>query len=294
MTVIPDLANATPEQMRALQLKELEILKYLRQVCEANDLLFWLAGGSAIGALRHHGFVPWDDDVDVFMPRADYERLYAQWDQLSPNKQYSLCRSDDTHNYRHAAMTLNDNNTTFINFRTADQDVNQGIGIDILPMDLMAETKFQRAKQRFCAILFSIYINQRLPDNQGKVLRAMTGMPLAIVRSEKARIRLWQWAEKHMTKPSYGKSQTAVELVTGLKAMLRPLNRSWFKQTKLVPFEDTQMPVAQGVDAYLRLIFGDYMQMPPADQQKAKHHTAMIDTQTPYTQYRGKYYLVKE
>jgi lipopolysaccharide cholinephosphotransferase len=294
MTVIPDLADATPEEMRALQLKELEILKYLRQVCEENHLLFYLAGGSAIGALRHQGFVPWDDDVDVFMPRKDYETLYSKWNQISSKKQYQLCRSDDTHNYRHGAMTLNDSQTTFINFRTADQDVNQGIAIDILPMDLMAETSFRRAKQRFCAILFSIYINQRLPDNQGKVLRALTGLPLALIHSPKARIRVWKWAEKHMTKPSYGRSQTSVELVTGLKAMLRPLPSQWFKSTKLVPFEDTQMPVAEGVEDYLHLIFGDYMQLPPKDQQKAKHHTALIDTETSYTNYRGKYYLVKE
>lgn len=294
MTVIPDLAAATPAQMHALQAKELEILKYLRTVCEANHLQFFLGGGSAIGALRHHGFVPWDDDVDVFMPRADYERLYQHWDAYSPNKQYSLCRSSRDQNYRHAAMTLNDDQTTFINFRTADQDVNQGIGIDILPMDLMAETATQRLKQRICAILFSIYINQRLPDNQGKVLRALTGLPLSIVRNPKTRYRMWKWAERHMVKPSFGESQTAVELVTGLKAMMRPLPRKWFKDTKLVAFEDTQMPVAIGVDSYLRLIFGDYMQMPPADQRKAKHHTAMIDTETPYTAYRGKYYLVEE
>ncbi|MFD1484001.1 phosphorylcholine transferase LicD [Lacticaseibacillus baoqingensis] len=294
MTVIKDLSQATPAQMQALQAKELEILKYLKQVCDANGLSFFLAGGSCIGALRHHGFIPWDDDVDVFMMREDYERLARDWSKLSPNPQYELCRSDATHNYRHAAMTLNDSETTFINFRTADQDVNQGIGIDILPMDRLATSAFARFKQRANAVIFSIYINQRLPDHQGKLLRMLTGLPLALVKSPKRRYQLWHHAEARMIKPSLKASPAAVELVTGLKAIMRPLDAAWFEQTQLVPFEDTQMPVPIGYDQYLTLIFGDYMSFPPKSDQKAKHHTAIIDTERSYREYKGQYYLVED
>jgi lipopolysaccharide cholinephosphotransferase len=294
VTVIKDLSQATPEQMQALQAKELEILKYLKQVCDANGLSFFLAGGSCIGALRHHGFIPWDDDVDVFMMREDYERLARDWSKMSPNPQYALCRSDATHNYRHAAMTLNDSETTFINFRTADQDVNQGIGIDILPMDRLATSAFARFKQRANAVIFSIYINQRLPDHQGKLLRTLTGLPLALVKTPARRYRLWHNAEARMIKPSLRPSDTAVELVTGLKAIMRPLKNSWFAQTKLVPFEDTEMPVPVGYDQYLTLIFGDYMSFPPVADQKAKHHTVIIDTARSYREYKGQYYLVED
>lgn len=294
MTVIKDLSKATPEQMHTLQQKELEILKYLKSICEQHDLKFWLAGGSCIGALRHHGFVPWDDDVDVFMMREDYEKLSANWHQYTTNPQYELCRSDATHNYRHGAMTLNDSQTTFINFRTADQDVNQGIAIDILPMDRLAPSKLASLKQRLNAVIFSIYINQRLPDHQGKVLRYLTGLPLSLVRSEKARYRMWKHAENQMIKPSFGSSTVAIELVTGLKALRRPLPARWFEKTVMTPFEDTEMPVPIGYDDYLSLIFGDYMSFPPKTDQQAKHHTVIIDTERSYRQYRGKYYLVEE
>ena len=69
----------TPELLRELQLKQLDMLVYFRDFCEKNNLTFYLIGGALIGALRNGGFVPWDDDVDVFMPRKDYEQLKKLW-----------------------------------------------------------------------------------------------------------------------------------------------------------------------------------------------------------------------
>lgn len=294
MTEIRNLSTASSEQMRSLQKKELEILKYLKKICEENNLKFFLGGGSCIGSLRNQGFIPWDDDVDVFMMRKDYERLYRNWDTYSQNSQYSLCRSDKQHNYRHAAMTINDNKTTFINFRTQDEDVNQGIAVDIIPIDFLADHFLQRCWQRYNAIIFSIFINQRLPDNQGKLLRLLTSFPLTIIKNPQRRYRIWRKAERRMVSYSLKGGQYAVELVTGLKAIMRPLKPEWFKDIKYVKFEDTEMPVAVGADAYLKLIFGNYMQLPPVNDRVAKHHTAYIDTENPYTKYKGKYYLVRK
>lgn len=294
MTVIRDLSKATPDEMFELQKKELQILKYLKKICKRNNLKFFLGGGSCIGAIRHNGFIPWDDDVDVFMLRNDYEKLYANWDEYSRNSKYSLCRSDETHNYKHAAMTINDNETTFINFRTENEDVNQGIGVDIIPIDYLSDNLFLRFWQRLNAISFSIYVNQRLPDNQGQILKVLTRIPLSIVKSPHTRYKIWKFNEKQMTRYSIKKSRNAVELVTGLKAIFRSLNPEWFDATVNRKFEDTYMPVAAGFDEYLNLIFGDYMKLPKIKERKAKHHTILIDTNTSYLEYKGKYYLRKE
>lgn len=286
-----DLSNATPEEVRQLQIKELEILVYLKEICQKNNLQFFLAGGSCIGALRHEGFIPWDDDVDIFMPRDDYEKLAKNWEDFSDNSKYSLCKSDSTHIYKHAAMTVNDNDTTFINFRTIDQDVNQGIAVDIIPMDYLADGFFKRSWQRLNAVLFSIFINQRLPDNQGKVLRALTGLPLWLVKGESARYKIWSYCEKQMIKYSNPDSKNMVELVTGLSAIFRPISKKWFDNAVYKKFENTEMPVPVGYDEYLTLIFGNYMEMPPESSRKAKHHTAIIDTEVPFEEYKGTYYL---
>lgn len=292
MTKIVDLSKASDEEIRALQAKELEILKYVANICKENNLKFFMCGGTCIGTIRHHGFIPWDDDVDIFMLREDYEKIYRNWTEYSKDPKYAICRSDESHNYHHAAMTVNDSETTFINFRTQDEDVNQGIAIDIIPIDHLAPTVLGRFSQRLNAILFSIFINQRLPDHQGKLLRFLTAGPLKIIRSPKRRYLIWHNAERRMTK-AYPASTELIELASGLKGLFRPFDPEWFASSKMMPFEDTKMPVMIGYDEYLTLVFHDYMKMPPKSEQLAKHHTVLIDTETPYEAYKGSLYLTK-
>ena len=66
----------------ALQEKSLEIFKYFQKLCKENGLRYWVGGGTLIGAMRHQGFIPWDDDIDVFMPRPDYEKFYEIWNRV--------------------------------------------------------------------------------------------------------------------------------------------------------------------------------------------------------------------
>ena len=82
----------TPELLRELQLKQLDMLVYFRDFCEKNNLTFYLIGGALIGALRNGGFVPWDDDVDVMLPREDYEKLYKLWHEQAQTEDFDFSR----------------------------------------------------------------------------------------------------------------------------------------------------------------------------------------------------------
>ena len=90
-----DKVELTPELLRELQLKQLDMLVYFRDFCEKNNLTFWLIGGGLIGALREGGFVPWDDDVDVMLPREDYEKLPALWREQGMDGRFRLLKTDD-------------------------------------------------------------------------------------------------------------------------------------------------------------------------------------------------------
>jgi len=109
-----------------MQDKILDILKYFISVCEQNDLHYWLAAGTCLGALRHQGFIPWDDDLDVFMPREDYEKL---WSLLGgkADSHYLLCRTTREKNYHHRVMQIVDLETTFINTRCRNEDIEHGV-----------------------------------------------------------------------------------------------------------------------------------------------------------------------
>ena len=94
--------NSNGVQIREIQDKLLEILLYFQLFCQQNGLRFVLAGGTCLGAVRHSGFIPWDDDVDVFMLREDYERLPSLWAQNADTEHYACVRSDERINIHHS------------------------------------------------------------------------------------------------------------------------------------------------------------------------------------------------
>ena len=97
--------------IRDMQNRMILILKYFIQLCESNGLRYWCAGGTMLGAVRHKGFIPWDDDIDVFMPRSDYERLFELWPKIGDLKNYCLCRTTKDKMYHQTDMQLVDINT---------------------------------------------------------------------------------------------------------------------------------------------------------------------------------------
>lgn len=106
--------NLSYDDLRSLQLKSLEILLYFKKFCESHGLTFYFCGGCCIGAIRHQGFIPWDDDIDVFMPRDDYEKLFKIWDKYADTKRYSCCRTTREKFIGNVMTTVVDNNTEVI------------------------------------------------------------------------------------------------------------------------------------------------------------------------------------
>ena len=279
-----------------LQDKMLDILKYLIAVCDQHHLRYWLAGGSCLGALRHEGFIPWDDDLDVYMPRGDYEKL---WDLMGKGKtdgKFKLCRTTENINYHHRVMQIVDLETTFIHSRNKDEDLEHGVYIDIIPIDACPNSAFASLAQFFHAVIFSVYnIQCKAEYNGGKLTKLMnlvTSMLLRLVRSPKARTRLWQRAEKKMTRYDWNKAKNIKCITSQFHELVTAFPKEWFEGTRLVPFEDTQVSVPVCAEKYCEAMYGNYMQLPPKDKQVVRHHTEYIDLDHSYTQYKGKYYCM--
>lgn len=274
-----------------LQQKSLEILKYFQKLCKENGLRYWCGGGTCIGAIRHQGFIPWDDDIDIFMPRPDYEKLYRIWNEVADTDRYALCRTTRERNNHQTDMQLVDLNTTFINRHSVNEDIMHGVSIDIMPMEGCPHSKVKQLLQIYHSVIYSVFNVQRLPDHQGKILRAMTKLVLRAVSAPDKRYALWKKHEKLMSQYDFDQADYVKETITSFRALFYTYPRGYF-ETKEVPFEDIMIPVPIGYHKYLTRIFGDYMSMPPEEQRCTKHDIVYLNLDESFQRYKGVYYCV--
>lgn len=285
--------NYSEDEIKKIQEKSLEMALYFQKFCKENDLLFYFCGGCCIGAIRHQGFIPWDDDVDVFMPRPDYEKLKKLWNEKADIKRYTMVDSDEDYIDRNLFLNIRDNETTFIRPYQTDLDISHGLILDVLPIDGYPSSKLKRKMQMLWATIYSVYRSQRIPENHGKLMTLAGKMALAIVPTFKMRYRVWKYAEKQMTKYPIQECSAVTELCAGPHYMKNKYPKSAFKNAVYKEFEGHMMPIPAGYDAYLGIAFGDYMKLPPKEKQVAHHDVVLCDLEKSYREYKGKLYCVK-
>lgn len=275
------LYEFTPETLRKLQLKELDTLVYFKEFCNKNNLLFYLCGGCCIGSLRTGGFIPWDDDIDILMPRDDYEKLYKLWDN-DKQERFKLLRTDEKIFTGNIFTTIVDTETTCVKANQAHLDIPFGIMMDIFPIDGCPKGKFKRTMQKLNAMIYSLFLAQIVPENHGGIMALGSKFLLSIVRSPKAREKKWRNAERRMSKYKIADCEYITELCEGVHSMQPEYPKEWFASAVYREFEGLQMPIPVGYDPYLKKAFGDYMTLPPEDKQKPHHDIILVDTERSY------------
>lgn len=279
------------EDFRALQLIELDTLLYFDDFCKAHNLRYYLAGGTLIGAVRHNGFIPWDEDIDIHMPRPDYRRLPKLWNQFADTDHYTLCITDRDKNFRHNVYAISDNYTTLVEKRTVDDDIPQGIRMDILPFDGVPDNKLKASIQFFWAIIFDVFNVQRLPENQGgRFMRAVVRLMLGLVRCPKSRYKLWTYAEQQMSKYDFDKSKWVRELAAPYRSMKFKYPRKEFTDEVYLDFEGHKLPAHHYYELYLENVYPGFMELPPVEKRVQKTNAIYINLDEGYKKFKGLYY----
>lgn len=285
---MPELVNMTKETLRELQLKQLDMLKYFKSFCDKNSLRFYLIGGCLIGALRNKGFVPWDDDVDVLMPRDDYEKLYKLWRKQETDGRFRLLKTDDDMFTGNIFITITDTNYTLVKANQTEVDIPHGLVMDVFPLDVCPDSRFARKMQYIWTMLYSLFLAQVVPEKHGGLIGFGSKMLLSVFRGKKLRNKIWRFCEKKMTKYKLSENKCVTELCSGPHWMKIEYPKHIYDDVAYVTFEGLEMPCMSGYDEYLTMVFGNYMEEPPKEEQVPHHDIAYIDLNSPCINYDCK------
>lgn len=272
----------SPEQIRGLQLKELDLLIKFSEFCEQNSLTYYLCGGCLIGSLRYGKFIPWDDDADVFMPRADYEIFIKEWQKQRADGRFVLLNETDDTFTRNCFATLVDTSSTLIKNYQKDLDIPHGVAFDIFPIDPRPDRKIQKYCQYFWCIIYSLFRAQTIPEKHGGLMAKGSKLLLSVFKKYKTRKKIWKFAEKQMTKYCIEDCKNVCELCAGPRIMKNEYPKELFEDTTEVYFEGHKFKVMKGYKKYLELAFGpDYMTPPPESEQVVSHDLYYLDLDAP-------------
>lgn len=263
---------------------ELDIYLKFAEVCKRHNLKFWGDGGTLLGAVRHNGFIPWDDDMDVIMPRQDYNKLL----EIGPKEfddPYLLQTPYTDPGFAFSYTKLRNSNTTCISKWFAKGGFNQGIQIDIFPLDFVNLDNFEDEKT---------VINECIMKNSSYMRRnsveLLEGSRLEMYKKYQTDdpIREYETMNRIASNPNYqGSEYVANCLNTALKSSSQIWKASWFDRTIMHRFETIEIPMPGEIDLRLKTQYGNYMQFPPVEQRGNWHSDILWDPDKPYTSYLG-------
>ena len=276
------------EKRKKIWAVELEMLKKVDEVCRKYGLTYWAFYGTMLGAVRHHGFVPWDDDIDLAMFRDDYEKFQAVAPQEFTEPYFF--QNSYTDRIVWPFSKIRDSRTTGIEFRDL-KDVNQGIFIDIFPLDSVpdkarAETDDMFRTQR---LLWNMVTNPRdvLLEVKQDLLEGKRTIQdiqslLDISKKDiKERFRIFEDANQ----VRFGGTEE-VNYIMGAFGGSNTMKMEWFKDTMYLPFEYMEIPVPVEYDKILIWRYGDYHKFVRGGRT---HQNIILEPDIPYEEYFEKY-----
>lgn len=250
------------KSLRAYQLNLLPLLQEFDEFCKKHKITYFLVGGSALGAVRHQGFIPWDDDIDVGLSRKDLTRLEELLQTEKP-KHWTF-ESCDKHSIPHPPFA-------FLSFEQPLSQYREKLPcIDIFPLDGVPENTFLQQIQKYASYVYHLSILKQVPQHRGKWAAGLVRMALIFTPAFVWRI-LATLSRKIVTHWAYESNRLIANIfgMAGYQKEIMP--RSFLGGPQLAKFESIALPVPEEVDAYLTHLYGNYMQPPPKEEQKPHH-----------------------
>lgn len=245
---------------------EIEILDEIDRICKKHKIKYFLVGGTLLGAVRHKGFIPWDDDIDISMLREDYDKfidICLNTNELS--EKYFLHCDETDENYWLPFIKVRKNNTTFNEKFVKDYDTHKGIFVDIFPYDNFKKQKsfFQKLRgfivRNIADTIFCKKGFKKIENCRRKTAVKIMSL-LSIKRLKKIRDNLLLMSNNKNT-------EYIVSLCGAYNVESETLKKDLIFPLKKIEFEGKKYPCFKNPDYYLSRIYGDYMKLPPEDKR---------------------------
>ena len=259
------------EQLKQLHSVFLMILDDITEICHKNGLTFVLIGGNALGAVRHHGFIPWDDDVDIAIPRKDYEK-FINIVRKEYSEKYLLTDPRDRENYGKVIPKMRLLGTTY--YSVLDHpDENHGIRIDVFPLENTYNNPICRFMQGIISYFFGFALScRRFYKDREKYrqysyisfkVKTAIGFFLSFASLEK-----WaRWTDRWYAVCKNDKSKL-VTIPSDAPFFFGSLvEREQFCTPIVMEYDGRKYPIPSNYDSYLKMVYGDYMTIPPIEKR---------------------------
>lgn len=256
--------------LKELQAYNLGILKTIHNFCEENGIQYYLCEGTLLGAIRHHGFIPWDDDIDIAMKRPDYEKFQKLWNERVIDKCILLDITTYNKYYLPFSKVIMMKDIGFYNPDVVFPDKYRGPFVDVFPMDYSVDPETSRGFIYHCGdirrlrdallVKSGVMTNKRKIDELRKFARKNSHDNIQSMIKE--RITKYDDSDESKYISNFCSSYTIIK---------ETFNADWFKEPKKVRFEDSDFYVPNEPEKVLTTIYGDYNKLPPIENRVCRH-----------------------
>ena len=254
----------TPEDLRAVQLIELELLCEVDRICRDFGITYRIVAGTLLGAVRHGGFIPWDDDADVAFLRNEYEQFRVACEHALDTSKFYFQDHRNTPGYRWGYGKLRRKNTEFVRLNQEHMPYEQGIFIDLFPYDYVPDNKLLRQIHCFSCFLYRKAFWSPVGIIASKGINRIAYKLLSYISDN----RLYGSYERFIESSNRRESGWIRILTFPAPTWDHGYKRKWADETSVYVFEGVSLLGPKEYNDYMTFKFGDYMSLPPENERK--------------------------
>ena len=260
------MKTISQEDLKKLHEVQVEILKDIDKFCQEHNITYFLIAGTLLGAVRHKGFIPWDDDIDIGMLRSDYEKFIKTYPSDKNNKYFVQTLETDP-NYWHSYAKIRKKNTFMNEAKIASLNLNKEIFVDLFPFDNVKDGGYDKIKYRaniIKVIRESIYVKRKIITLRDCRIKSLSAIFLIFPVKT-----LYKFQKKLMMKYDKIETTNVACYIGEYQTRNEYLKKDVFLPVKKQEFEGEMFNAINKPEVYLEQIYGDYMKLPPKEKRVA-------------------------